>query len=105
MSQRDGFASGFFAGALVGSIVGGVIGALVAAKSSKEQTLEQEDLFEGEESTPEGELKQIETARRQLEGKIAQLNLAIDDVRQQLVAVNHNTNSSSAEEKRGSEDN
>lgn len=90
MSQRDGFASGFVAGALIGSIFGGVVGALVAARSNQKDDFADHDLIEASEDTVEGKAASIEAARLSLEGKIAQLNLAIDDVRQQLGAVNGN---------------
>lgn len=94
MSQRDGFASGFIAGAVVGSIVGGVVGGvlgaiLVSRRSNGADENPHSLLKSGtEEKLPPGET--IEVARRRLEDKIAQLNLAIDDVRQQLGTVNGN---------------
>ncbi|MDZ8189374.1 MAG: hypothetical protein RMX96_31625 [Nostoc sp. ChiSLP02] len=100
MSQRDGFASGFLAGAFVGSVFGGVIGALIASRRDT-QLLEEET----EQTDSQAEAKRIaakrrqmkasetdsatiETARRSLEDKIAQLNATIDDVRKQLGNVN-----------------
>ena len=85
MSQRDSFAGGFFAGAIFGGLVGGVLGALLTSRRSNESDREDQSLLEP--STEEN----IEVARRSLEDKIAQLNLAIDDVRQRLGAVNGNT--------------
>ena len=85
MSQRDGFAGGFLAGAIFGGLVGGVLGALLTSRRSNESDREDKSLLES--STEEN----IEVARRSLEDKIAQLNLAIDDVRQRLGAVNGNT--------------
>ncbi len=85
MSQRDSFAGGFFAGAIFGGLVGGVLGALFTSRRSNESDREDQSLLEP--STEEN----IEVARRSLEDKIAQLNLAIDDVRQRLGAVNGNT--------------
>lgn len=99
MSQNDGFASGFIAGALVGSVLGGVIGALVATKGSQNGASQQDKLFDENEAAPEEHTQSIEVARRSLEGKISQLNLAIDDVRQQLGAVNGKTNPSSMKKK------
>lgn len=86
MSQREGFGAGFFAGAVFGGVVGGVLGAVLATRSLKKS---EKPLIEGESnaSLPE---TQMETARRSLEDKIAQLNSAIDDVRQQLDPVNGN---------------
>jgi gas vesicle protein len=88
MNQKDGFAGGFFTGVILGGVVGGVVGALAASKRSNgdEETSPQRfNLRQNPQlSTEEG----IETARLSLEDKIAQLNMAIDDVRQQLGAVN-----------------
>lgn len=81
MSERDGFGTGFFLGTLVGGVVGGVIGAIAASRQKKSAlTTEQQSQLEHEEG--------METARRSLEDKISQLNLAIDDVRQQLGGEN-----------------
>lgn len=88
MSQKDGFASGFVVGSLLGSLVGGVIGALFAARANRD---------EGEKNITNSNINNqltteasIEVARQSLEDKIAQLNFAIDDVRQQLESVNPN---------------
>lgn len=97
MSQRDGFTSGFLAGAVVGGLVGGVIGALVAARHDSEQT--DQSLLNASPSEAKMSKRKrrqmkaedsIEVARRSLEDKIAQLNMAIDDVRLQLGTVNGN---------------
>jgi hypothetical protein len=108
MSQQDDFAGGFLLGTLVGGVVGGVIGALVASGklselvSSDEQPLNA-DSIEGTTKPKKrsrnaasgsllkaqnGQQVDIEAARRGLEDKIAQLNDAIDDVRQKLGGVN-----------------
>ncbi|MGB3695420.1 MAG: hypothetical protein WA865_14110 [Spirulinaceae cyanobacterium] len=90
MSQRDGFTGGFLTGVVVGGIFGGLMGALVASKSERE-TAEEKDSLLKNNNQPEiaaGTEESIEFARRSLEDKIAQLNLAIDDVRQQLGTVN-----------------
>jgi hypothetical protein len=89
MSQRDNFAGGFFLGALVGGLIGGVLGAVVTSRLSEEDSAP----VEGETSNPRvipsgSQRSDMELARRKLEGKIAQLNDAIDDVRQQLGGVN-----------------
>ena len=91
MSNRDGFASGFVLGATLGSFVGGVLGVVLASRLTNE---------ENSEALPEVRVKRskpakltgdnMETARLSLEDKIAQLNQAIDDVRQQLGSVNGN---------------
>jgi len=83
MSERDGFGSGFLIGTLVGGVVGGVIGAIAASRQKESEqglTTEHTSQVEGDES--------MESARRSLEDKISQLNLAIDDVREQLGGVN-----------------
>lgn len=98
MSQRDGFSGGFLLGALVGGAIGGVVGALLTAR----QLNPAPDADEKEGATPlepkpdkrkrlfraGREEADMETARRSLENKIAQLNEAIDDVRQQLGSTN-----------------
>jgi hypothetical protein len=94
MSQQDNFSGGFLLGAIVGGITGGVLGALLTAQRLTDGT-EDAALPEGKKparprkrmrgGTPE---QNIELARRSLEDKIAQLNDAIDDVRQQLGNVN-----------------
>ena len=99
MSQRDGFTSGFLAGALVGGLVGGVIGSLVAAQRDNDSDEAERSLLDSGQSEAraiKGRRRQLKTqeniegARRSLEDKIAQLNTAIDDVRQQLGRVNGN---------------
>jgi gas vesicle protein len=89
MSQRDGFTGGFLLGTLVGGVIGGVVGALAA---SKRWTEDQDDSPNLESNEPSDET--IEGARRSLESKISQLNLAIDDVRQQLGSVNGSSSES-----------
>ncbi len=95
MSQQDGFSGGFLLGTLVGGVVGGVVGALLATKQL-ENSSAIEDPVLGETPLPSKATKRkglfkpasaqtdMEAARRGLEDKIAQLNEAIDDVRQQL---------------------
>jgi gas vesicle protein len=95
MSQQDNFSSGFFLGAIVGGVVGGVFGAWLTA-----QRLGEEMEPSGKSELPDAKSRRrksslkpsseqnIELARRSLEDKIAQLNDAIDDVRQQLSTVN-----------------
>jgi predicted RNase H-like nuclease (RuvC/YqgF family) len=107
MSQRDGFASGFFAGAIVGSVVGGILGTLITQRRDMElieEELEHRNspleakktniLKRRQMKAVENEGMEMETARRSLEDKIAQLNATIDEVRNQLGNVN--TNSSQA---------
>jgi hypothetical protein len=88
MSQRDNFGTGFVLGAIVGGVVGGIVGAVAASR--RKESLEGENL----DNLPESKAERFETeadiekARRRLEDKISQLNLAIDDVRHQLGNVN-----------------
>ncbi|QIZ69431.1 hypothetical protein [Oxynema aestuarii] len=93
MSNRDNFTGGFIAGAVVGSLIGAALGWVVGSKLSDEETVgENGHLSEGRSRKFKPYSQQseenIEQARRSLEGKIAQLNEAIDDVRQQLGDVN-----------------
>ena len=99
MSQRDGFASGFLAGAVFGGLLGGVVGALVATQLDNDK--DEVEKLRLNSSLPDAKTlksrrrqlkaeESIEVARRSLEDKIAQLNTAIDDVRQQLGTVNGN---------------
>lgn len=93
MSQQDNFASGFITGALLGGVVGGVIGALAASRlsssggreSSRLRFRDEEDFIDAADDLTE---ESMEQARRGLEDKIAQLNEAIDDVRQQMGGTN-----------------
>jgi gas vesicle protein len=100
MSQRDNFSGGFLLGVIVGSVVGGIAGAVFASKRFDEEILDaapaDPNLAEAKAAKaksrslrPTSE-KEVEAARRSLEDKIAQLNEAIDDVRQQLGHVNGN---------------
>ena len=95
MSQQDNFGSGFLLGTLFGGVLGGVVGAVVASRvidgRSEEETLRLEN-SEGENVETLGPSEEeMEVARRGLEDKIAQLNSAIDDVRQRLGGVNGHT--------------
>lgn len=89
MSQQDNFAGGFVVGALFGGVIGGVIGALATARLKGGPS---EDVAfseaEGLDAFSQGDEESMERARRGLEDKIAQLNSAIDDVRQQLGGIN-----------------
>lgn len=87
MSQRNGFGSGFVLGSIVGGVVGGVLGAILATR--QEQSLQENSVLPERKAQFNNEEK-IELARQGLEDKIVQLNLAIDDIRQQLGAVNTN---------------
>ncbi|MCW6036003.1 hypothetical protein K4A83_06915 [Spirulina subsalsa FACHB-351] len=91
MSQRDGFTGGFLTGVILGGIVGGIVGALAASRRSGEHESRESSSLDGAVGEgPELSEASMEHARRSLEHKIAQLNLAIDDVREQLSSVNGN---------------
>jgi predicted RNase H-like nuclease (RuvC/YqgF family) len=107
MTQRDGFASGFFAGAIFGSVVGGIVGALVTRRDAEFLEEEQQQLnarpMEAKKASQNrrqmgsSDVEGMETARRSLEDKIAQLNATIDEVREQLGNVNSASTSSQSE--------
>jgi gas vesicle protein len=99
MSQQDGFASGFLIGTIVGGVVGGVLGAVLASRKDGQLTEEEmnnaDGSIEGNKAARRRQMRsaaseglEMETARRSLEDKIAQLNATIDDVRNQLGNVN-----------------
>ena len=87
MSQQDGFGSGFVIGSIVGGVIGGVLGTLLASRQDNKSRAEEQSLIEAGTQTQFNSEERIEVARHSLEDKIAQLNLAIDDVRQQLGSV------------------
>lgn len=109
MSQRDGFSSGFLLGTLVGGVVGGVVGALLTARQFS-PTAESDETNSGTNALDAKATKRkrlfqagrdgvdMEAARRSLEDKIAQLNDAIDDVRQQLGGVNGDAHEGAGEQ-------
>lgn len=98
-NRSDNFAGGFVAGAIFGGVVGGLLGSFLTTKLGEEGSSTAEPILEGGSTSdkplgskrrrfkPATELS-IEEARQGLELKIAQLNEAIDDVRQQLGNVN-----------------
>jgi esterase/lipase len=100
MSQRDNFSGGFLLGVALGGLVGGIVGSVLTARrfeeAMSEEPVSDPNLAEArasrakERSLNSTNEKEIEMARRSLEDKIAQLNDAIDDVRQQLGNVNGN---------------
>jgi len=92
MSQKNGFGSGFVLGSIIGGIVGGVLGTVLATRSDRESELDREILSKKNNNEISfGSEESIELARHGLEDKIAQLNLAIDDVKQQLGTVQANS--------------
>ena len=84
MSQRDSFTGGFLAGAIFGSVVGGVLGTLFTSRLGNTIEEEEKSLLRSRTAKKLTAEESIEDARRRLEDKIAQLNLAIDDVRQRM---------------------
>ena len=91
MSQQNGFGSGFILGSIIGGVVGGILGTVLTTRNER-QIAHKNDykLQNGREKSFSSE-ESIELARHGLEDKIAQLNLAIDDVRQQLGSVQTNS--------------
>ncbi|MEL6940068.1 MAG: hypothetical protein AAFO84_12830 [Cyanobacteria bacterium J06598_1] len=91
MSQNN-FAGGFIAGAFLGGLIGGVVGVLASNRLRSEDNEEDfmglsgEDRRQLENATTE---ERMEIARRGLEDKISQLNMAIEDVRVQMGNVNN----------------
>lgn len=98
MSEQDNFLGGFLFGAIVGGVAGGILGAVVASRLTSAEDPSAEEPFSKLEDKTKPRRKSlrapsersIEVARRGLEDKIAQLNDAIDNVRQQLSSVNGN---------------
>ena len=86
MSQQNGFGSGFILGSVVGGVVGGLLGTVLATRNEKRALKLDDSRFRRDREIFSSE-ERIELARHGLEDKIAQLNLAIDDVRQQLGKV------------------
>ena len=86
MTQQNGFGSGFVLGSLVGGVVGGVLGTILATRKEKQLTEGNNAELRARRNNVNTE-ESIELARYGLEDKIAQLNLAIDDVKQQLGTV------------------
>ena len=60
----------------------------MASRPENKSMTEEQTLIEAGKQTKFTTEESVETARHSLEDKIAQLNLAIDDVRQQLGNVN-----------------
>lgn len=89
MSNQNNFAGGFLTGAIFGGIVGGIVGAAIVSTRYKELAPDAtEALKRKKQPRKVAAESDIEEARQGLEAKIAQLNDAIDDVREQLNDVN-----------------
>ncbi|XTZ12658.1 MAG: hypothetical protein ACP8RL_02920 [cyanobacterium endosymbiont of Rhopalodia inflata] len=91
MSQQGGFTGGFLAGTIFGGMVGGIIGVLVGSRLEKNPKEDNSSLLKSAKDEKLDTEANIEMARRRLENKIAQLNLAIDDVREQFGQVEQQT--------------
>ncbi len=92
MAQQDNFLGGFLLGTAVGGVVGGIVGVLVTSRLTQNAddsgAMPLEGKGDDKRPLKGNNEKSIESARRGLEDKIAQLNDAIDDVRQRLGGVN-----------------
>jgi hypothetical protein len=87
MSEQNGFGSGFILGSVIGGVVGGLLGTVLATRNDKQTAGGKNYRLQNLRETSLDSEERIEQARHGLEDKIAQLNLAIDDVRQQLGTV------------------
>ncbi|MGB3616357.1 MAG: hypothetical protein WBA10_21375 [Elainellaceae cyanobacterium] len=83
--QQDNFMGGFLIGTIVGGVLGGLTGVLASSRLSNGPSAEHSD--ERSRTVNSVGSRRMESTRRGLEDKIAQLNDAIDDVRQQLNSV------------------
>lgn len=99
MNQQDNFSSGFLLGSALGGILGGLVGALLVSRRDLDALshLPEEDPSPetlpskpSKQKLPRSDRYQMQTARHNLDEKIAQLNEAIDEVREQLSHVNGN---------------
>lgn len=91
MSQSSNFTSGFFLGALLGGLVGGVAGVLATNRISRNDSDDKINQLSEDIKQNLSEMSsddRMETARRGLEDKISELNVAIEEVRQQLGSTN-----------------
>ncbi|MFM7469947.1 MAG: hypothetical protein ACKO5P_00315 [Nodosilinea sp.] len=92
MSQQGSFVGGFLFGAVVGAALGGIVGVLATSRSQSQRARsDSEANLEDLDLPPE---ESMEAARLGLESKIAQLNEAIDEVRQQLGGMNSHADAS-----------
>lgn len=91
MSQQNGFGSGFILGSIIGGVVGGLLGTVLANRNDQQISDKENLVVQSPQGISFGTEESIELARHGLEDKIAQLNLAIDDVRHQLDSVKANS--------------
>lgn len=87
MGQQKGFGSGFVVGSIVGGVVGGLLGTILASRNERQISHKNSERLQNSREISFNSEESIELARHGLEDKIAQLNLAIDDVTQQLDSV------------------
>ncbi len=87
--QQDNFMGGFLLGTIVGGVLGGLTGVLASSRIANRESVQGGRAGESDSSRTIKHTsgRSIESTRRSLEDKIAQLNEAIDDVRQQLNSV------------------
>ncbi|MEM7592733.1 MAG: hypothetical protein AAF383_14635 [Cyanobacteria bacterium P01_A01_bin.83] len=90
MGQQNGFGSGFILGSIVGGVVGGVLGTILTTRNERQVIDQDNSRLKNNNKISLNNDESIELARHGLEDKIAQLNLAIDEVRQQLGSVEAN---------------
>jgi hypothetical protein len=90
MGQQNGFGNGFIIGSIVGGVVGGLLGTVLASRNEKQIVDRDLEILKNGTDLSLNSEESIEQARHGLEEKIAQLNLAIDDVTQQLESVKAN---------------
>jgi len=97
MSQQEGLTGPFLIGTVVGGILGGILGVALASRTAgdaddvRDDSRPQQLVKLGKKGSPKAtDTESIEATRRSLEDQIAQLNEAIDEVRQQLQGVHHN---------------
>ncbi len=85
MANKDGgFGSGLVVGAALGGLVGALIGATLASRPEDDEALGTDRGGRRRLRGARTRGESLESARQGLEGRIAQLNEAIDDVRSQL---------------------
>ncbi|MEO0407726.1 MAG: hypothetical protein AAF289_10275 [Cyanobacteria bacterium P01_A01_bin.135] len=84
--QQDNFMGGFLVGTIIGGVLGGITGVLAASRLRSPSA----EAGESPAAIDPAGGRPVTSTRRGLEDKIAQLNEAIDDVRQQLDSVEVN---------------
>ncbi|MGF1514931.1 MAG: hypothetical protein ACFB5Z_14720 [Elainellaceae cyanobacterium] len=85
--QQNNFMGGFLIGTVVGGVLGGLTGVLASSRLKNRESISGQTESGPLRSAKQANSRSIESTRRSLEDKIAQLNEAIDDVREQLNSV------------------